>query len=234
MSDKLKEDLIMEVSSINIENEKSLHAGLKRWYSKAGDRFEVKVDGCIIDILRDDLLIEIQTKNFSAISNKLRKLVKNHKVRLIYPIPAKKYIVTIDEKKTVRRKSPKKGSIYDVFKELIRITDLIANENFEAEILLIEEEEIRVNDGKGSWRRKGISIDDRKLVNVRESIILCGKDNYKNLLPLDLGEPFTNKSLSKKLKISISNAQKMTYCLRKAGVLHILGKNGNELLFELD
>jgi hypothetical protein len=31
------------------------------------DRFEVPVDGFVIDIVRDDLLIEIQTRNFSSL-----------------------------------------------------------------------------------------------------------------------------------------------------------------------
>ena len=38
---------------------KPLHASLKAWYAEAGDRFEVAVDGYVIDLVRDDLLIEI-------------------------------------------------------------------------------------------------------------------------------------------------------------------------------
>ena len=41
-------------------NEKPLHAGLKEWVARPGDAFEQPVDGYVIDIVRDDLLIEIQ------------------------------------------------------------------------------------------------------------------------------------------------------------------------------
>ena len=66
--------LIYEQNGINIKNEKSLHSSIKQWYVTDGDRFEVKLDKYVIDLVREDSLIEIQTKNFSAIRNKLREL----------------------------------------------------------------------------------------------------------------------------------------------------------------
>ena len=60
------------MSGIGLLNEKPLHASLKQWYARPGDRFEVAVDGFVIDIVRDDLLIEIQTRNFAPSSRSLR------------------------------------------------------------------------------------------------------------------------------------------------------------------
>ena len=59
-------------------NEYSLHTAIKNWYSLPGDKFEVRIDDFIVDIVRDALLIEIQTRNFSAIKKKLKKLLENH------------------------------------------------------------------------------------------------------------------------------------------------------------
>ena len=57
---------------ISTLNEKSLHAALKEWYARRGDRLEVSVDGFLVDIVRPrrgkrarDLLVEIQTGNFA-------------------------------------------------------------------------------------------------------------------------------------------------------------------------
>ena len=58
------------MSDIGLLNEKPLHASLKEWYAQPGDRFEVAVDGFVIDIVRDDLLLEIQTGNFASIKSK--------------------------------------------------------------------------------------------------------------------------------------------------------------------
>jgi hypothetical protein len=53
---------------LKLMNEYSLHSAIKNWYSLPGDKFEVRIDDFIVDIVRETLLIEIQTKNFSAIN----------------------------------------------------------------------------------------------------------------------------------------------------------------------
>jgi hypothetical protein len=80
------------ISKIGTLNEKPLHEALKRWYAQPGDIFEAPVDGFVVDIVRGDLLIEIQTRNFSAIKRKLEQLLISHSVRLVYPIPSEKWI----------------------------------------------------------------------------------------------------------------------------------------------
>lgn len=226
--------LIYEQNGINIKNEKSLHSSIKQWYVTVGDRFEVKVDKYVIDLVREDSLIEIQTKNFSAIGKKLRNLVKYNKVMLVHPIAIEKYIVTTDIANEVisRRKSPKKGKLMDLFDELIRIPDLMAEENFILEILMTKEEEIRCKDGKGSWRRKGISIKDRKLLEVTQKVTFKGKKDFLIFLPDELPQNFTNKHLAKTLKVTIYKARKITYCFRKMNLIREVGKIKNELIFE--
>lgn len=81
------------MSDIGLLNEKPLHASLKNWYKKPGDLAEVSVDGFIIDLVRSHELIEIQTINFASIKRKMVKLLKNHRVRLVYPIAIEKWIV---------------------------------------------------------------------------------------------------------------------------------------------
>ena len=71
-----------ETRGINTMQEKSLHAALKAWYARPGDRFEVEIGGYVIDLVQDGLLIEIQTGNFSSIRNKLNALLPDHPVRL--------------------------------------------------------------------------------------------------------------------------------------------------------
>ena len=226
--------LVLEQTGINIKNEKSLHSSIKQWYAVPGDRLEVKVDKYIIDLVREDSLIEIQTKNFSAIGNKLRDLVKYNKVMLVHPIAVEKYIVTTEKANGVisRRKSPKKGKVVDLFDELIRIPDLMAEDNFILEILMTKEEEIRCKDGKGSWRRKGISIVDRKLLEVVDKITFKEVKDFLKFLPQELPVNFTNKQLAKTLKVTVYKARKITYCFRKMKIIKEVGKIKNELIFE--
>ncbi len=214
-------------------NEYSLHSEIKKIYSHPGDRFEVKVDNYIVDILRGKLVIEVQNGNFSALKRKLQALVKNYHVRLVYPLPEKKWIthVTKENKVVSKRKSTKKGRLKDVFRELVMIPEMICNENFSLEVLLIDEEEVRSDDGKGSWRRKGISIKDRRLLKVNSRILLQKKADYIKMLPVGLNQTFTNKELAILAKIPVRTAGQMTYCLRKNNIIQIVEKDRRELRF---
>ena len=220
---------------LKLMNEYSLHSAIKNWYSLPGDRFEVRVDDFIVDIVRETLLIEIQTRNFSAIKKKLAKLLENHRVRLVYPIPQQKWIVHVTESGEIvrRRKSPKKGRLSDLFYELVRAPNLIKEENFSLEVLMIDEEEVRCNDGKGSWRRRGVSIKDRRLMNVHSKVLFRNGKDFLRFLPSDLIKPFTNKKLAKLSGVSINLARKITYCLRRIGTITTVGKKGKELIFEV-
>ena len=215
--------------------EYSLHSEIKDWYKFSGDELEVKVEDFIVDILRGKLLIEIQTGNFSAVKKKLIKLLLNNQVRLVYPIAKLKWIVHVSRSGVFirRRKSPKKGKLIDLFYELVHTASLIEDRNFSLEVLLIEEEELRCNDGRGSWRRRGVSVKDRKLLNVFDRVVFRDSQDFLEFLPKELDKSFTNKVLALKLGISVRLAQKITYCLRKMGAIFIAGKTRNELLFQV-
>ena len=217
---------ILPSFSFNQMNENALHSEIKKCYSLPGDNFEKRVDDFIVDIVRRSILIEVQTGNFSAIKKKLAALLKNHKVKLVYPISKIKYLVQIDKSGKIirRRKSPRKGKLTDLFFELVSIPRLINNENFSLEVLMIEEEEIRCNDGKGSWRRRGVSIKDRRLLSVIEKIPFETEWDFLRFLPASLEEVFTNKMLARKSEISISSARKITYCLREMGIIRRIGR----------
>ncbi len=213
--------------------EKSLHAALKTWYAEDGDRFEERIEGYVIDIVRGGLLIEIQTGSFAGIKEKLRKLCENNRVRLVYPIAQEKWVVRVDKKgrQISRRKSPKRGSVYEMFGELVYTPGLLAQPNFSFEALLIESETIWRDDGNGSWRRKGWSVHDQRLVKVVDRHLFSGLENYLSLIPAKLTEPFSNKQIAEEAGIRDYQARKMTYCLREAGALMIMGRQRNALLY---
>ena len=215
-------------------SEKSLHAAIKTWYAQPGDAIEVSIDGFVVDIVRGTWLIEIQTGNFSNMKRKLLTLVEHHPVRLVYPIAREKWIVRIeaDEHTQIgRRKSPKRGRLEHLFDELVSFPELIAHPNFEIEVLFVQEEQVLCNDGKGSWRRKHWSIHDHRLLDVADRVRLTSPADFSPLLIDALPRPFTNRELADTLKLPRRLAQKMTYCLRKMGVISIVGKKGRAFLY---
>lgn len=214
--------------------ETALHAALKDYYTAPGASQEVMVDGYWIDVIQGDLLIEIQTRNFAAIRDKLIALVERHPVRLVHPIAQEKWIVRLPAEGEIpisRRKSPRRGRPEHLFIELVRIPDLLKHPNFSLEILMIREEEIRRMDGKGSWRRNGVSIVNRRLLHIVDRYHYDGPPDLCTLLPPDLIVPFTNRQLAEKLAISRNLASRMSYCLRTLGVLKIAGKQNRSYLY---
>jgi hypothetical protein len=236
INDQIISDYIVDYEEvgIGIRNESNLHYGLKKWYAKPGDRFEVKVGGNIIDMVRGNTLIEIQTKNFSAMKNKLHKLIDNYQVIVVHPVAIEKWILTTNKEGEVlrRRKSTKKGRITDIFDELVSIPDLINNENFSLDIIFIHEEELRCDNGKGSWRRKGVSIINKNLICVESKKSFRTKYDFLEFIPHELNEEFTNKELAKALGISPATSRKITYCLKKMELIKECGKRSRELLFK--
>ena len=217
--------------------ESSLHLQLKDFYHQPGDKIEYHLNKFIIDIVRKNFLIEIQTKNFFAIKKKLETLIKTYKVLLVYPIIQDKWILKLDinSKKLIKKTlSPKHCNYFNIFEELVRIPHLISEPNLMIEALIIQAEEMWVNDNKGSWRRRGWSIKDRRLVKILETRLFSNPNQFLSLLPSDLETPFTNSDLSKAINEPQRLASMMTYCLRKMNLIKIIGKKNRSNLFDLN
>lgn len=195
---------------------------------------ESPVGGYVIDIARPDQLVEIQTGSFSAIRRKLAALLKHHRVLLVYPIAKVKHIVRISEGGELlgTRRSPKRGNLYDLFRELVYIADLATQPELQIEVLLVEQTELRREDGRGSWRRRGQSIVDKQLTAVLESSRFTRPQDYLSLLPPELDGRFTNSELASAARLPRRTAQAMTYSLRKMGAIELAGKRGREQLYE--
>ena len=215
--------------------EQSLHKQLKQWYAREGGDVEAWIGDYQVDVVQDNLLTEIQTGSFSAIKPKLRRLVKEHRVRLVYPVMHHKWIIRLgpDGERVARRKSPKRGSSMEVFRQLVYIPDLCKEPNFMVEVALVNAEEYWIDDSKGSWRRKRWSIHDRKLLHVQETHRFTSPLDYLTLLPPSLNPEFTTGELAKQAGLRVSLARKMAYTLRQMDALEVCGKRGRSNLYRV-
>ena len=222
------------VNRFSTANEGPLHAALKAWYAQPGDRIEAPVEGFIIDIVHEDVLVEIQTGSFSAIKPKLFSLANNHKVRLVFPVPRDKWIIRLGEDgvgRISRRKSPKVGRIESVFTELVRIPTLLAHPNFSLEVLLTQEEEMRVRAPGKAWRRKGWVIQERRLIQVLEQRLFEGPHDLASLLPASLPEQFSVREVAGSAGLPAWLAGKMVYCMKGLGLVIPAGKQRQAVLY---
>ena len=223
-----------EAQGINIYREGSLHAALKEAYALPGDRIEAPVGGYVADILRGDLCIEIQTGSFGALRTKLAALLTAQRVLVVYPVVAVKWIAVYDaagEQLLRRRKSPRRGRAVELFSQLVYLGELVAHPRLSFEVALVEVEELRRDDGQGSWRRQGVSISERRLLRLLGTQRFDDPASLAAMLPVELPDPFTNRELAQRLGVGARLANRITYCLRQAGCLYLVGRAGRAHLF---
>jgi hypothetical protein len=215
--------------------EQSLHNQLKDFYAGEGDSVEATVEGYIVDVVKNDILIEVQTGNFGSIRQKLLDLLRSHRVRLVHPVPLNKWIIRVNSEgeQVSRRRSPKRGRVEEVFYEMVYTPELARVPGFELEVAMVDAEELWMDDGKGSWRRRRWSISDRRLLSVRERHLFAGPGDYLRLLPEHLHSGFTARELAQEAKLSSSLAQKMVYTLRKMGLIEVSGKRSRSNLYRV-
>jgi len=214
--------------------ERSLHAALKDYFWQEGDQIEVTVDGMVIDLVHGEQLVEFQTRGLYRLRKKLVRLLPEHSVCVVYPLALQRWIVTYEadgETMLRRRRSPRRGRPVDLFEELYTIADLLLDPNLTLKLVLTHEDQIRCDDGHGSWRRKGISIVDRVLLQVVEVIALRTADDALALVP-ELVLPATHREMREQLGVSARLAQRISMSLRRLGCIEVVGKRGRALLFD--
>ena len=126
-----------------------------------------------------------------------------------------------------------KGYVEHIFAELVSIPHLIERENFSLDVLLIREEQVWCKDGRGSWRRKGWSLTDRRLIEVVQQITFRTPADFRALLPTGLPLEFTVKDVARGLHQPEYIAGKMMFCLRAMSAVQLIGKRGRAYLYSL-
>ena len=216
-------------------NEGPLHQALKSLYLTENGEEEVSVGSYVADVrAEDEVLYEIQTGGFAPLKRKLANLIESHQVVLVHPIAAVRYIVKLPEEEdgqASRRKSPKRSSAASIVEELVSIPHLLHHPNFSVEVVLIEEDEVRVFDPKRVRRRGGWRVVSRRMNQVLERQRISSQQDLYSLVHGPLPESFSTADLAEAMGQPRRLAQKMAYCLRESGAAELCGKAGNALLY---
>jgi hypothetical protein len=205
-----------------------LHASLKAMLAQPGDRAEVPVGRFVIDLVRaDGELVEIQTGGFGPLGRKLDALLDEHRIRVVYPVPAERRIVRVDADGVVlaSRRSPKRETAVAVFDRLVSFPTLLAHPNLTLEVLLLREDHIRGPEAT-TTRRRTRDPGERRLVEVIDRVVLASPQDVLAALPALPPEPFTTRELAALLGCGTVLAQRTVYCLRAIEVLEPAGKRG--------
>lgn len=215
--------------------EKTLHAVLKHYFEPDEAFHEIKVGPYFADIMNSEGIIEIQTRQWGKLREKLKAFLPENRVTLVYPVAYIKWLLWISEETgeiSKRRLSPKKGSAYDIFFELYRIKNFLKNKNLRLCIAYLDIEEYRLLNGwstdgkKGSWRH------DRIPKALQKEIYINSIEDYSHLIPETLQPQFTSKNFAKASGLSVSNAQTALNILHYVDAVERVSKKGNMFVYE--
>ncbi len=238
---------------INTLNESSLHKTLKTLFSlEDGSRTEVQENGYVFDIVnKDGSIVEIQTKNLSALQKKASDALEQEKnFTVIHPIVVQNTIITQNSEgiPLSKRKSPNHKTIHHVFMELTRIYPLLLDKNFTLKILFVNTIEKRIRtevpvQSKNKRRRfkKNWNKSDTILEEILEEKTLKTADDYIALIPQELCETFTANDIAEKLK-KIPHAKKnakklsgiMVWVLFRMKILECAGTKNRSKLYRIN
>ncbi|MCM1186927.1 MAG: hypothetical protein NC251_07585 [Lachnoclostridium sp.] len=217
-------------------SEKTVHAILKNYYEPDEDKQEIPIENYVADIYANGEIIEIQTRQFDRMRNKLSVFLPLYPVTVVYPIPREKWLIWIDEESgelSKKRKSPAKGNPYLAFKELYKIKMFLKHPNLKFRLVLLDMEEYRLLNGWSTDRKKGSSRFDRIPTCLAEEVEISRLEDYMQFVPYELPEEFTTKDFAKAAHIPLPLAQKVLHVLHYIGTVERVGKKGNSYLYRV-
>ena len=218
-------------------NEKTLHAVLKLYYEPCEARHEIQLGQYVADIVSEEGIVEIQTRAFNKLRDKLRYFLSISKsVTVVYPIAHTKWLCWIDQETgeiSPKRKSPKTGTAYDAFYELYKIKMFLNEEALHICLPLIDLTEYRNLNGWSRDKKKGSSRYERIPEALVDEVCLDNKTDYQKLIPAELAEPFTAADFAKAAKIRKEVAQNVVHIMNYVGAVRHIGKKGNQYLYKV-
>lgn len=209
--------------------EKTVHGILKDYYAPRKEMQEIPVNGYVADIFTGKEIIEIQTANFNKMRDKLDKFLPDYPVTIVYPIPHIKWIGWIDEETgtcSALRKSPVRGTVYKAFYELYKIKQYLSDKNLHFCFPLLDLEEYRLLNGWSRDKKRGSCRYDRIPVSMVNEIHIDRIEDYMQLIPYELEEPFTVPDFARAANIRKEEAGKVLHILNFLQVIERSGSQG--------
>ena len=209
--------------------EKTVHAILKNYYAPDEDMHEIPIENYVADIYTGSEIIEIQTRQFNRMREKLSTFLKKYPVTIVYPIPREKWVIWIDEESgelSKPRKSPAKGNAYMAFKELYKIKMFLKEPNLSLRLVLLDMEEYRLLNGWSEDKKRGSCRYDRIPSRFVEEIAVDEPKDYMQFIPYELAEIFSSGDFAKAAHIRKPLAQTVLNILTYMECVERVGRDG--------
>ena len=211
-------------NGIGTYSESTLHAVLKNYYEPDPERHELEVGKYVADIVGEDGIIEIQTRQLFRLKEKLRDFLSVSAVTVVCPVVKEKNVVwrNTDTGEIIgKRKSPKHESIYTAMTELYSLREFIKEQNFRFVVPVITADDYKdFRIGKNGRKTEVRRFDRVPSEIIAEETFSCARD-YSKLIPDGLNEVFTSENFAKAARIPRSVARTVLCMLYE---LHLVNR----------
>ena len=136
----------------------------------------------------------------------MKTLLKDHSVVVVKPIVVQKLLVKRASKDgpiTGRRVSPKRGTLLDLFDDLVHFTGVFPHRRLTLEVPLVDIEEWRYpgHGRRRRWRRDDYQVEDQKLVAVHATYRFQTAADLARLVERPMPRPFHTGHLAESLRV---------------------------------
>ena len=221
---------------IGTQSERLVHSTLKYYLEPDDSCHEVPIGSYVADIFQKDTgqIIEIQTKGFDRLRDKLEAFVQEYPVTVVHPIVREKYLCWVNPETgevVSRRRSPRKGRVTDILPEIYRLPKLQNHPNLSFMALLMDVEEYRLMDGWNRDKKRGSHRMERLPLAIDETVRLETPSDFAALLP-ELPEEFTRKDLATATRLSSTATAYAVRVWERAGSIVQVGKIGRQYTYK--
>lgn len=239
----LSKDELHVDNGVGTLSEKYLHIFLKNYFEPDKSCHEVKVGRFTADICHDNEIIEIQTRNLSALREKLEYyLLEGFEVTVVHPIPRSRQLYNVDKDsgETVKgRRHPHIGTFFDGIPELYKIKYFLDWERFNVRLMLFDVDEYRQVKGGGvtkSGRRRRVRSErlERIPIAICDTLLLDNSADYLAFVPSGLPKEFTSTVFAKTAKIPIDCARMTLNILSYLGTVEHIANDGKKYIYRLN
>ena len=211
--------------------EKTLHAVLKRMIELDMSRHEVKLGRYTADVFNERGVFEVQTRSRHKLKPKLTALLPYYPVTVVIPVVETKWLLTMDPETGElkdRRKSPKRGKVAGLLPELVYLKPLLKDQNLSFLLVRLEGEELRL---PVAGKRRPVTPLEFAPTRFLGTVTLRTAADYAALLPADLPETFTARTLAKALGLPAGQSSAAANVLCDMGAIRRTGTQGKAYLY---
>lgn len=214
--------------------ERTLHAVLKNYIEPDENRQEIKIGKYFADISNEEGITEIQTRSFNKLAEKLKYFLEFSEVTIVYPVAGIKWLCWVDPETgetSEKRKSPKRGTACDVFRELIMLRTILKRPGLHLRFIFLELTEYRIKNGWANDGKRGSTRADRVPERILGELYVQDESEYYKLLPEKLPEEFTAKDFAKAARLGRMAASAGLKLLCDMNAIQQSGKQGRAYLY---